>query len=121
MTRVSQWGLPILAVLCWALGTANEAWAATARLTWERPTTYANGEPVPPDLPLEYRVWWGRESRGSVTSPEEWRYPKVRITQATRFTVTSLPTGRQTCFAVTARDKRTGEESDYSNELCQRF
>ena len=75
----------------------------SATLTWDPPTTNADGTPIT-DL-AGYKIYYG-SSIGSLTAP-------IDAGNVTTYTFTGLPTGTY-CFAITAYDI-SKNESDYSN------
>ncbi len=75
-------------------------------LTWEPPTTNADGTPLN-DL-AGYRVYFGPGSGNYIY--------KNDVGNVTLCTIGGLTQGTW-CFAVTAYDT-SGNESDYSNETC---
>ena len=74
-------------------------------LTWDAPTTNADGTPLT-DL-AGYKIYYGTSS-GSYTTT-------VDAGNVTTYNVPALPSGTY-YFAVTAVDT-SGNESDYSNEV----
>lgn len=78
-------------------------------LVWDPPTTNADGTTPLTDL-AGYKVYFGTESH-SYTS-------NVNVGNTTTVAINSLGiTSGTWCFAVTAYDT-SGNESDYSNEVC---
>jgi len=78
----------------------------TARLTWEAPTTRADGSPLPPGELAGYRVYVG--------AVPETLTPQVEINDPAKaeHTFTNLPAATY-YYAVSARNKY-GAESDLS-------
>ena len=85
------------------------AWAGTAVLSWEAPTTNADGTPLT-DL-AGYRVHYGTSPGPSGYT--DFKYIAGNITQ---YTVDNLTDGKTYYFAVSALDT-SGNESDFSNEV----
>ncbi|GBD96777.1 MAG TPA: hypothetical protein ENG83_07545 [Nitrospirae bacterium] len=79
---------------------------SSATLSWDAPTTNSDGTPLT-DL-AGYKVYYGTSSSNYTES--------VDIGNTTGAVVDSLSPGTW-CFAVTAYDT-SGNESDYSNEVC---
>jgi hypothetical protein len=82
--------------------------AADLTLSWNPPTTDANGNPLT-DL-KGYTVYHG-------TGPGNYS-KNIYVGNATTYTVTGLTDGFTYHFAVTASDK-SGNESEYSNEVSK--
>lgn len=78
-------------------------------LSWDAPTLNIDGTPCT-DL-AGYKVYVGTSSRN---------YSQVYDTGTLDTTFTLQLTDGYYCFAVTAYDT-SGNESDYSNEVCQEF
>lgn len=87
-------------------GGSDSTAVSSATLSWDAPTTNSDGSPLT-DL-TGYKVYYGTSS-GSYTE-------SVDIGNTTGSVVDGLSAGTW-CFAVTAYDT-SGNESDYSNEVC---
>ncbi len=98
--------LPLTLAGCGGSGSGSSIGSVT--LTWDAPTTNADGTPLT-DL-AGYKIYY-RTSSGSYGTPIDVSYEN-----ATNYTVDSLSSGTW-CFVVTAYDTSLNE-SDYSNEVC---
>lgn len=76
-------------------------------LSWDAPTTNKDGTPLE-DL-AGYNVYYGIESNKYKVSYD--------VKNVTTYTVDNLTDWRTYCFVVTAYDT-SGNESEYSNEIC---
>ena len=86
------------------LTTSTDTDAVT--LAWDAPTTNSDGSELN-DL-SGYKIYYGTSS-GSYTTTDD-------IGNSTTVSISNLAAGNW-CFAVTAYDT-SGNESDYSNEVC---
>ena len=84
------------------------AFSGTATLSWDDPTTNADGTPLT-DL-AGYKVYYGNFS-GNYSQ-------NMNVDNVTTYTVNNLTDGLTYYFAVTAYDT-SGNESGYSNELSK--
>ncbi len=97
---IAQLLILLVLVIC-----ASQALAYDVTLTWDPPTTNADGTPLT-DL-AGYKVYYGTSSGNYTTS--------IDVNNVTTYTVTGLQPGTY-YFAVTAYDT-SGNESDYSEEV----
>src|SRR2546426_88552 len=96
--------LVLLACLSLAFA-ATPAQAAQVELTWDAPVQ-ADGTPVP--TLAGYKLYYGSQSG---------QYPTmIPVGLTTTYTVTNVPTGQTSYFAVKAYDS-TGTDSAFSNEV----
>ena len=80
-------------------------------LAWDRPTTYADGTPIPVSEALKYRVYAARTSSGYTVGQFQ------KETDATTIPCGDVITSAGEWFlVVTAKDTATGLESARSNE-----
>lgn len=100
----------ILFVLALALFSMAATAANQALLTWNSPTTYADGTPI--TTPLTYNVYQAPQGQ-----------PKVKtatgLTVSTATVATGLLSNRTYCWQVSAQDGAT--EGALSNEACKTF
>ncbi len=96
------------ALIIFILLSAATVYAGEATLTWDPPTTNADGTPLT-DL-AGYKVYYGTESGNYSQS--------IDVGNVTTYTVSGLTNGQTYYFAVTAYDT-SGNESDYSNERAK--
>jgi hypothetical protein len=92
---------------------ASPLFAGSAELTWQKPTTDANGDPLPTFS--GYKIYYGTSSRTGNTPPGG--YPdSVTITDPDQltYTFTNLPDGHTYYFSVTAYNG--AGEGSFSNE-----
>ena len=101
--RIQNFLFAVVIVLL--LSLSGVAQAATVTLTWDPPTTNADGTPLT-DL-AGYKVYHGTTSRTYG--------PPVDAGNVTSYTLTGIPEGVR-YFTVTAYDT-SGNESTYSNEV----
>ncbi len=102
-----RWGMKriLFCILLVSLLFVSHAFAYDVTLSWDPPTTNADGTPLT-DL-AGYKVYYGNAS-GNYTS-------NLDVGNVTTYTVTGLQPGTY-YFAVTAYDT-SGNESDFSNEV----
>jgi len=85
--------------------TQEEGGPGTATLSWDAPTTNADGTPL--DDLVGYKIYYGTSS-GNYTE-------SIDVGNVTNYQVKDLLSGTKYYVAVTAYDA-TGKESDFSNE-----
>jgi fibronectin type 3 domain-containing protein len=89
-------------------GNVGNNVGGSATLSWDAPQTYIDGRPLG-DALGGFKVYYGTSSRNYIHV--------VDVGKATTYKVTGLSPATY-YFAVTAYD-RTGNESDYSNEVSK--
>jgi hypothetical protein len=106
--------LVILGLIFLIVGIAS---AGTISLTWDAPTTYTDGSPLPLS-DLSYIVGWGPVSRGTGTTyPHYVNVPTPGVTPV-HYSLASLATG--TWFvAVQCVSNASGDKSVWSNEIAK--
>ena len=97
-------------------GTSAADTVLNAKLTWDPPTTNEDGTPLT-DL-AGYKLYYGPSSANYTGSIDVEDTTSVEIGAIVDVLYDSLPTTDTVCFAVTAYDTY-GNESDYSNEVCE--
>ncbi len=90
--------------------SAVTVFAGNATLTWDPPTTNADGSPLT-DL-AGYKLYYGTSS-GNYTN-------SIDVGNVTTYTVVNLTEGLTYFFVVSAYDT-LGNESDYSNEVSKKI
>jgi len=86
----------------------NQESQNSATLSWEPPTTNADGTPLN-DL-AGYKVYYGKAPGDRSTTKD------VGLPDTTEYTINNLDSGTRYYFAVTAYDT-SGNESDFSEEV----
>ena len=113
-------GLIIVALVLCIVGIAMAGIAraaTTLSLTWDAPTTYTDGSPLPLS-DLSYIVGWGPVSRGTGTAyPHYVNVPTPGVTPV-HYDLTSLATGTY-FIAVQAISNSSGSKADWSNEITR--
>ncbi len=89
-----------------------------AKLEWDAPTTNEDGTPLT-DL-AGYKLYYGPSSGNYTGSIDVEDTTSVEIATIIDVIYETLPVSDTVCFAVTAYDT-LGNESDYSNEVCEDF
>lgn len=103
-----------------------ECVAQKVEVKWDPPGTYVNGDPIPDQGAIAYKVYFGTASGNYATAHDVG--PAIQIlNEACIFwfdgcikrshTITGLAPGATYYFAVTAYDMTSGSESAYSDEL----
>ena len=87
-----------------------------AKLAWDAPTTNEDGTPLT-DL-AGYKLYYGPSSGNYTGSIDVEDTTSVEIATIIDVIYEALPTTDTVCFTVTAYDT-LGNESDYSNEVCE--
>ncbi|NOY39852.1 MAG: hypothetical protein GXO95_06445 [Nitrospirae bacterium] len=95
--------------------TANAL--TSAKLEWDAPSTNEDGTPLT-DL-AGYKLYYGPSSGNYTGSIDVEDTTSVEIATIID-SIDIPPTSDTVCFAVTAYDT-LGNESDYSNEVCEDF
>lgn len=104
----------------------TDCMAQTVNISWEPPGTYVNGDPIPDQGAIAYKVYMGTASGNYTTAIDTG--PAIQIlNEACLFwfdgcikrshTITGLAPNATYFFAVTAYDTTSGCESAYSNEI----
>ncbi|GBE36852.1 hypothetical protein BMS3Bbin07_01004 [bacterium BMS3Bbin07] len=97
-------------------GSTNPNALTNAKLAWDAPTTNEDGTPLT-DL-AGYKLYYGPSSGSYTGSIDVEDTTSVEIATIIDVIYEALPTTDTICFAVTAYDT-LGNESDYSNEVCE--
>ncbi len=94
-------------------GNTTTKASTKAKLEWEAPTTNEDGTPLT-DL-KGYKLYYGPSSGNYTGYIDVGDRTSVKLDS-----IDKLPTSGTLCFAVTAYDT-SGNESDYSNPVCEDF
>lgn len=103
-----------------------ECIAQTVMIGWDPPGTYVNGDPIPDQGAIGYKVYIGTASGNYTTNHDVG--PAIQILNEAcivwfdgcikrTHSITGLAPGATYYFAVTAYDTTSGKESAYSNEI----
>ena len=99
---------------------ASPTWAGSVKMEWQASANYTNGEPIPENVDVRYRIYYGEESRGALVRAQDFDYDNdADVGDNLDAEVTGIQPGSTWYFAATAIIDRDGTEfeSDYSNEV----
>ena len=105
MSRKTTLVIALTVVMLGGMVVSGFAWQVNLR--WDDPDNN-------PALVGGYNLYYRRPALGEIT----YIIPPINVGNNLTFLIASMQNGFEYCFVVTAYERDTPDESDYSNELC---